>query len=53
MGPPLPLIVGVVSSVPWYGGVDALRRVVPEQNVERWLSKQNAYTLHNTPSELG
>ena len=29
-----------------YGGVDALRRVVPEQNVERWLSKQDAYTLH-------
>ena len=29
-----------------YDGVDALRRVVPEQNVERWLSKQDAYTLH-------
>ena len=29
-----------------YGGVDALRRVVPEQNIERWLSKQDAYTLH-------
>ena len=29
-----------------YGGVDALRRVVPEQDVERWLSKQDAYTLH-------
>ena len=29
-----------------YGGVDALRRVVPEKNVERWLSKQDAYTLH-------
>ena len=29
-----------------YGGVAALRRVVPEQDVERWLSKQDAYTLH-------
>ena len=29
-----------------YGGVVALRRVVPEQDVERWLSKQDAYTLH-------
>ena len=29
-----------------YGGVDALQRVVPDQNVERWLSKQDAYTLH-------
>ena len=29
-----------------YGGVAALRRVVPDQNVERWLSKQDAYTLH-------
>ena len=29
-----------------YGGVAALRRAVPEQNVERWLSEQDAYTLH-------
>ena len=29
-----------------YGGVAALRRVVPAQDVERWLSKQDAYTLH-------
>ena len=29
-----------------YGGVAALRRVVPKQDVERWLSKQDAYTLH-------
>ena len=29
-----------------YGGVAALRRVVPDQNVECWLSKQDAYTLH-------
>ena len=29
-----------------YGGVAALRRVVPEQDVERWLSEQNTYTLH-------
>ena len=30
-----------------YGGVAALRRVVPtERNVERWLSTQDAYTLH-------
>ncbi len=29
-----------------YGGVAALRRVVPEQGVERWLSKEDAYTLH-------
>ena len=28
-----------------YGGVAALRRVVPEQDVERWLSEQDAYTL--------
>ena len=28
-----------------YGGVDALRRVVPEQDVKRWLSKQDACTL--------
>ncbi len=30
-----------------YGGVTALQRVVPaERNVERWLSTQDAYTLH-------
>ena len=30
-----------------YGGVAALQRVVPaERNVERWLSTQDAYTLH-------
>ena len=29
-----------------YGGVAALRRVVPDQDVERWLSEQDAYTLH-------
>ena len=29
-----------------YGGVAALRKVVPKQDVERWLSKQDAYTLH-------
>ena len=30
-----------------YGGVAALQRVVPaERNVESWLSKQDAYTLH-------
>ena len=30
-----------------YGGVAALRRVVPaERDVERWLSTQDAYTLH-------
>ena len=29
-----------------YGGVAALRRVVPEQEVERWLSEQDTYTLH-------
>ena len=29
-----------------YGGVAALRRVVPEQNVERWLSEQDTHTLH-------
>ena len=29
-----------------YGGVAALRRVVPEQDVERWLSEQDIYTLH-------
>ena len=28
-----------------YGGISALRRVIPEQNVKRWLSKQDAYTL--------
>ena len=29
-----------------YCGVAALRRVVPEQDVERWLSEQDTYTLH-------
>ena len=30
-----------------YGGVAALQRVVPaERGVKRWLSKQDAYTLH-------
>ena len=29
-----------------YGGVAALRRIVPEQDVERWLSEQDTYTLH-------
>ena len=29
-----------------YGGVAALRRVVPKQDVERWLSEQDTYTLH-------
>ena len=29
-----------------YGGVAALRKVVPEYNVEQWLSVQDAYTLH-------
>ena len=29
-----------------YGGVGVLRRVVPEQDVERWLSEQDTYTLH-------
>ena len=29
-----------------YGGIAALRRVVPEQDVERWLSEQDTYTLH-------
>ena len=30
-----------------YGGVAALRRVVPaERDVERWLATQDAYTLH-------
>ena len=28
------------------GGVAALRRVVPDQDVERWLSDQDTYTLH-------
>ena len=32
-----------------YGGVAALRRVVPEQDVERWLSEQDTYTLHKPP----
>ena len=29
-----------------YGGVAALRKVVPEKNVVHWLSEQDAYTLH-------
>ncbi len=29
-----------------YGGVAALRRVVPDLDAERWLSEQAAYTLH-------
>ena len=29
-----------------YGGVAPLRKVVPEKNVEQWLSEQDAYTLH-------
>ena len=29
-----------------YGGVAALRRVVLAQDVERWLSEQDTYTLH-------
>ena len=29
-----------------YGGVAALRRVVPDQDVGRWLSEQDTYTLH-------
>ena len=29
-----------------YGGVAALRRVVPKQDVERWLSEQDTYKLH-------
>ena len=29
-----------------YGGVAALRRVVPGQDVERWLLEQDTYTLH-------
>ena len=29
-----------------YGGVAALRKVVPKKNVEQWLSEQDAYTLH-------
>ena len=29
-----------------YGGVAALRRVVPDQDVERWLSEQDTYTLY-------
>ena len=29
-----------------YGGVDALRRVVLEHDVDRWLSKQDAYSHH-------
>ena len=29
-----------------YGGVAALRRVVPEEDVGRWLSEQDTHTLH-------
>ena len=29
-----------------YTGVAALRKVVPDKNVEQWLSEQDAYTLH-------
>ena len=29
-----------------YGGVAALRRVVSDHDVERWLSEQDMYTLH-------
>ncbi len=29
-----------------YGGVAALQRVAPDQDVERWLSEQDAYNLH-------
>ena len=29
-----------------YGGVAALRRIAPDQDVERWLSEQDTYTLH-------
>ncbi len=29
-----------------YGGVTALRRAVPDQDVGRWLSEQDTYTLH-------
>ena len=29
-----------------YGGVAALRRVVPGQDVECWLSEHDTYTLH-------
>ena len=29
-----------------YGGVAALRRVVPEQDIAPWLSEQDTYTLH-------
>ena len=29
-----------------YGGVAALRRVVPEHDVQRWLSEHDTYTLH-------
>ena len=32
-----------------YGGVAALRRVVPEQDVERWLSEQTGETSFQTP----
>ena len=28
-----------------YGSVDALRRVFPEQDVERWLSEEDTYTF--------
>ena len=29
-----------------YGGVAALQRVAPDQDVERWLSERDAYNLH-------
>ena len=29
-----------------YRGIAALRRVVPDQDVERWLSEQDTYNLH-------
>ena len=35
-----------------YGGVAALRRVVPEQDLERWLSEQDTYTLHKPVRSL-
>ena len=35
-----------IKRVGSYDGVAALRRVVPEQDVERWLSEQDTYILH-------
>ena len=35
-----------------YGGVAALQRVVPDQDVERWLSEQDAYILHKPVRRL-